>query len=658
VRIIDFGIAVRRSVYVAGTAAIESLAGTLAYIAPEQTGRMNRSADSRADLYSFGATLYQMLTGALPFETTDLLELIHAHIAQTPIAPHERAPAQKIDATVSAIVLKLMAKNPEDRYQTAEGAAFDLERAAQQWEQSGTVEIFLLGRKDFEDRIRKPSRLFGRETETAVLKGALESCWSGAAELLLVAGPSGVGKSVLAQSLRDDVRKRQGIFAQGKFDQLQHETPYLALSQALRSVVRRRLADSGEQLERWQAVWQEAARPNGRILVDLMPELVHVLGEPRALVEVGPQETKNRFVRTVQCFVQVLATAEHPLVLFLDDLQWADPASLSLLEELLTASEARHFLVVGAYRNDEVSSSHPLSEQIVALQQHGVALRTLMLSPLGMQAISALVADMLGRPQYEVEKLAELVKSKTDGSPFFVERFLKTLHEQRLLYRDAQTGHWLWQREAIERPGLTDNVVMLLTHRLAALPPALQSMLQLAACIGNRFESKLLGAVIDKTPDKVNAALAEAVREGLLLNEEDTPQVGYSFVHDRVQQAAYEMRPLKERLMAHLRIGRQLREQYGAECADDELFALLYHRNRAMEFVTAWEERRELAAQNLRAGQRALGSAAYLEAAELFRIGRELLGETAFVDNYEIGLGAAQARSKMSPLCSRRRLLV
>ncbi|XYI03586.1 AAA family ATPase [Sorangium sp. So ce1128] len=645
--LIDFGLATWWTPKLAAQVSLEAVSGTLAYMAPEQTGRMNRAPDARADLYALGATLYQMLTGVLPFETTDALELIHAHIAQAPVPPHERAPERNIPEAASAIVLKLMAKSPEDRYQTASGAAWDLERAARAWVETGTVAPFPLAKRDWDDRVRAPSRLFGRERESAALAALLDQACGGATVLSLVAGPSGVGKSALVQTLQAEVRARRGIFASGKFDQLQRSTPYAALAQALRSVVRRRLSDPAEVLERWRQAFQEAAGPNGQILVELMPELVHVLGEPKPLVELGPMEAKLRFQTTVLRFVRTLATAEHPLLLFIDDLQWADPATLSLLGELLKEPAGQHLLVMGAYRDEEVGPDHPLNALLSAAAAPGAVPSRIALSPLGAEAVGAMVADMLDRPEAEVEGLSRLIKDKTDGSPFFVGQFLQLLHERKLLSRDTETGRWRWQREAIEREGITDNVVSLLTHRLQRLSPELQRALQTAACVGDRFDGELLAHLLGQEAETASALLADAAREGLVMHEGEQAHETYAFVHDRVQQAAYEALTAEERLALHLGIGRALRARYGVACADGELFATLYHRNRAAEQLTDAAEKRDLAEQNLRAGQRAKTSAADAQAVGFLGTAASLLGEEGWTEapetTFEVHLVMAEA---------------
>jgi len=636
VRLIDFGIAVRRSVYVAETAAPETLAGTLAYMAPEQTGRMNRSADARADLYSLGVTLYQMLTGALPFEATDLSELVHAHIARTPVAPHERAREQRIPEVLSALVLKLMAKNPELRYQTAEGAAADLERAAQRWAEAGTVEPFPLGTKDWENRIGKPSRLFGRQLETTALKSAFARVAEGAVELSLVAGPSGVGKSALVQTLRESVRARQGLFAPGKFDLLQRGIPYLALSQALRSIVRRRLAEPATALARWRAAWQEAAGPNGRILLDLMPELLHVLGEPPPLADVGPIEAQNRFRYTVRYFIRVTATAATPLVLFLDDLQWADPASMALLQDILRDPEVTHLLLLGAYRDSEVSEGHAVHALCKVVTESGRRVCTQLLAPLGLVELEDMVADLLARPVFEVKRLSAVLKAKTDGSPFFVEQFLRALHEQRLLERDPETGVWRWDVAQIERSAVTDNVGELLMQKVGRLPEVMQRTLSVGACVGARFEARLVGAAEAIPEEVLSARLAEIEREGLVVRSEEAKNAVYEFVHDRVQQAAYEMLGKEARAAVHHALAWTIERLHGEAPEDAELFAMLYHHQLSLGHLVGSEDRRHVAALCLRGGQRAKAGLAYADSVKLLQIGRQLVSANGWEESFAL----------------------
>ncbi|WP_438024152.1 AAA family ATPase [Sorangium sp. So ce233] len=650
IRLIDFGIAVRKSAYVEATARAETLAGTLAYMAPEQTGRMNRGVDSRADLYALGATLYHLLTGELPFEQTDAMELIHAHIARPPVPPHERAPSRRIPEAVSAITLRLMAKDPEQRYQTAWGAAFDLERAASALATTGTVAAFELGTHDWEDRIRKPSRLAGRDTELSALEACFERVRDGAVELSLLAGPSGVGKSALVHALREHVRRRRGTFAAGKFDQLQHGVPYSALSQAFRSIVRRRLAGSAEELARWKEAWQSAAGPNGRILVDLIPELSHLLVDLPPLLAVGPIEAKNRFLGTIQYFLRATAAPGHPLLLFIDDLQWADPASLSLLREVLSDPEMRHLLVIGAYRDNEVDEAHGLHLLVKAAEdsKRGVSAHTL--APLPLEALEEMVADMLDRPAPEAAALASVVKAKTDGSPFFAEQFLRALHEERLLSRDAETGRWRWEEAEVERASVTVNVVGLLVQKLSRLSAQARRTLSVGACAGARFELKLLGAAEPMGEQALREAIEALVQEGLV---REASGDGYEFVHDRVQQAAHEALGEEERQEVHRALARAIEGLYGDEAGDAELFAMLHHHMCSLPLLLRAEDRRHIAALCLRGGERAKAGSAYAEASRVLRAGSELLGSDGWEEHFELTFATHLALAEAAWLAGR-----
>ncbi|MGK3966550.1 AAA family ATPase [Sorangium sp. So ce118] len=635
VQIIDFGLATQRAA--AGDAgdadgAEGAAIGTLAYMAPEQTGRMKRSVDARADLYALGCTLYQMLTGKPPFELTDELSLIHAHIARRPPPPHERAPALRIPEVVSAIVMRLLEKSPEQRYQTGEGAARDLERALEALRETGEIRPFPLGARDWENRIRRPSWLFGREREQQALREALARARGGATELALFSGPSGVGKSALVGALRDEARLAGGLFAAGKFDPLQRGTPYAALAQAFRTIARRRLSDSAEALERWATAARAALGANARILVDMAPELARILGEPPALLEVSPAEAKHRFQLTVQRFVRATATAERPLVLFIDDLQWADAPSLALLEAIATDPEIGHLLLLGAYRDGEVDGAPspralpPLRALIEATRASGRRAEVRALGPLDEQALVEMVDDMLRGAGNEVRALCSLVRAKTDGSPFFVEQFLRALHEQRLLLRDTYTGRWYWEAERIERAAVTDNVVALLTEKMGRLPEEPRRLLVAGACVGADFEASLASAAAGLPREALRRAAEALLQEGLLVAASEGEGEAYAFVHDRVQQAAYELPGGDDRPGLHLALARALDRRWSARGGDAELFALVHHYLRAAGRLREAAERRRAAERCLAAGLRAKAASAYAEAVRFLRAGRELLG--------------------------------
>ncbi|WP_437836217.1 protein kinase domain-containing protein [Sorangium sp. So ce1153] len=626
VQIIDFGLATRRTAAGDAGGAEGAAIGTLAYIAPEQTGRMQRSVDARADLYALGCTLYQMLTGKPPFELTDELSLIHAHIARRPPPPHERAPALRIPEAVSAIVMRLLEKSPEQRYQTGEGAARDLERALEALRETGEIRPFPLGARDWENRVRRPSRLFGREREQQALREALARARRGETELALFSGPSGVGKSALVGALRDEARLAGCLFAAGKFDPLQRGTPYAALAQAFRAITRRRLSDSAEALERWATAARAALGANARILVDMAPELARTLGEPPALLEVSPAEAKHRFQLTVQRFVRATATAEHPLVLFIDDLQWADAPSLALIEAIATDPEVGHLLLLGAHRDGEVDGAPPLRALVEATRASGRRAEVRALGPLDEQALVGMVDDMLRGAGNEVRALSSLVRAKTDGSPFFVEQFLRALHEQRLLLRDTYTGRWYWEAERIERAAVTDNVVALLTEKMGRLPEEPRRMLVAGACVGADFEASLVSAAAGLPPEALRRAAEALLQEGLLVAAGEGEGEAYAFVHDRVQQAAYELPGGDERPGLHLALARALDRRWSARGGDAELFALVHHYVRAAGHLREAAERRRAAERCLAAGLRAKAASAYAEAVRFLRAGRELLG--------------------------------
>ncbi|WP_437821588.1 AAA family ATPase [Sorangium sp. So ce1078] len=646
VRLIDFGLATRRAAASDAAEADGGVVGTLAYIAPEQTGRMKRSLDARADLYALGGTLYQMLTGKLPFELTDELSLIHAHIARRPPPPHERAPALGIPEAVSAIVMRLLEKSPEQRYQTGDGAACDLERALEELRETGAIRPFALGARDWEDRIRRPSRLVGREREQQALREALERARGGEAELALFSGPSGVGKSALAGALREEARLAGGLFAPGKFDLLQRGTPYAALAQAFRAIARRRLSDSAEALSGWAETCRAALGANARILVDMAPELARILGEPPALLEVSPADAKHRFQLTVQRFVRATASAEHPLVLFIDDLQWADAPSLALLEAIATDPEIKHFLLLGAYRDGEVGEAHPLHALLEATRASGRRAAVHALGPLDDEALVAMVDDMLLGAGDEVRALCWLVRAKTDGSPLFVEQFLRALHEQRLLSRDLATGRWRWEAERIERAAVTDNVVALLTAKMGRLPEEPRRTLTAGACVGAGFEASLVSAAAGLPAEALRRAAEALLHEGLLVAAGEGEGEAYAFVHDRVQQAAYELLGRDERLDLHVALARELDRRWSERAGDAELFALLDHYLRASERLSEPAERRRVAERCLAGGLRAKAASAHAEAVRFLRAGRELLDAEGAAPAAE---GAAPAAEGAAP---------
>src|SRR5580658_6836057 len=547
-----FGIASRLPRERQAPAPPEVISGTLAYMSPEQTGRMNRSVDTRSDLYSLGVTLYQMLTGVLPFAGADPLEWVHCHIARQPVAPADR---RAVPEPLSAIVMRLLAKSAEDRYQTAAGLEADLRRCLVQWQSHGRIDPFPLGTDDLSDRLLIPEKLYGREREVDVLLAAFDRVVAqGTAELVLVTGYSGVGKSSVVNDLHKVLVPPRGLFAAGKFDQYKRDVPYATLAQAFQILVRQILVKSEAEVDPWRRALLEALGPNGQLMVDLIPELEFVIGKQPTVAELPPQEARGRFQLVFRRFLSAFARPEHPLALFLDDLQWLDPATLELLERLITDPDVRHVLWIGAYRDNEVSSSHPLMRTLAAIREAGARAEEIVLAPLGLDDVERLVSDTLHCSPDSAGPLALLVHEKTGGNPFFAIQLLTTLVEEGLIRFDRDAAAWTWDLDRIRAKGYFGNVVGLMLGKLKRLPRHTQTALQQLASLGNVAEITLLSLVFEQSEEEIHAPLWDAVRAGLILRLEGS----YAFLHDRIQEAAYALIPESERAEVHLRIGRLL----------------------------------------------------------------------------------------------------
>jgi PAS domain S-box-containing protein len=600
----------------------EVIAGTLAYMAPEQTGRMNRSIDSRSDLYSLGVTLYQMLTGALPFTASDPIEWVHCHIARRPAPPGERI--KTIPATVSRILMKLLAKAAEDRYQSAAGLGSDLRRCLAAWEAERRIDDFPLGEHDAPDRLFIPEKLYGRERELEILLASFDRIVKGGApELVLVSGYSGIGKSSVVNELHKALVPPRGLFASGKFDQYKRDIPYSTLVQAFQSLMRPLLGKSDAELAIWRGAFQEALDPNARLMTDLIPELKLIIGDQPPVPELAPQQAQNRFQLVFRRLIGVFARPEHPLALFLDDLQWLDAATLDLLDDLLTRSDLQHLMLIGAYRDNEVDAAHPLAHKIEAMKNARGKIEAITLAPLTPEHLGDLIADALRRESERAAPLAQLVHQKTSGNPFFVIQFLYALAEERLLRFDHDAACWSWDLDRIHAKRYTDNVVDLMVGKLNRLPTETQNALQHLACLGNVAATAMLSTVLDTAEEQAHATLWPAVRQELVERLEGS----YKFIHDRVQEAAYSLIPEALRAEAHLRIGRLLAAQTPPEKREEAIFDIVNQLNRGAALVTQQDERDQLAELNLMAGKRAKASTAYASALAYLIAGSTLLGE-------------------------------
>lgn len=629
VRLTGFGIASRLPRERQAPEPPETIAGTLAYMAPEQTGRMNRSIDSRSDLYALGVIFYQMVTGSLPFSASDAMEWVHCHIARQPITPNKRS--QNIPAPISHIVMKLLAKTAEERYQTAAGVENDLRRCLAEWEIHRRIHDFPLGQQDTPDRLLIPEKLYGREREVATLVAAFDRIVkSGAPELVLVSGYSGIGKSSVVNEVHKVLVPPRGLFASGKFDQYQRDIPYSTLMQAFQSLIRPLLAKSDAEFNRWRDALVEALSPNGQLMVDLVPELKLIIGEQPPVPELEPQQAESRFRLVFRRFINVFARPEHPLALFLDDLQWLDPATLDLLEDLLTGSDLQSLMLIGAYRDNEVTASHPLVRKLEAIKAAGGKVVEFTIAPLTRVHLEQLIGDTLRCEPERAAPLARLVHEKTDGNPFFVIQFLNALAEEGLLTFHPGTAQWLWDLDRIYEKGYTGNLADLMAAKLSRLPEHTQVALQRFACLGNTADIATLSHILD-VPEQVDAVLSEAVRQELVQRLD----AAYRFTHDRVQEIAYSLIQDQERTAVHLLIGRRLLERMQPDELDEKLFDIVNQLNAGVALMTHPAERARLAELNAAAGRRARASIAYASARNYFAAGAALLTEAAWDSRYE-----------------------
>lgn len=624
-----FGIASRLPRQRQSPAPPELIEGTLAYMAPEQTGRMNSSIDSRSDLYSLGVTLYQMLTGSLPFTASDPMGWVHCHIAKKPIPPSERL--KNIPAAVSAIIMKLLAKAAEDRYQTAAGLEHDLQLCL--CGVRSQIDAFSLGECDVPDRLLIPEKLYGREREISTLLASFDrSITGGTPELMLVSGYSGVGKSSLVNELNKLLVPARGLFASGKFDQYKRDIPYATIAQAFQSLIRALLGKSNPELTGWREAVREALGPNGQLITDLVPELKLIVGDQPPVAELPLQDAQRRFHLVLRRFLAVFARPEHPLALFLDDLQWLDSATLDVLEDLLTQPDMRHLMLIGAYRDNEVNSAHPLMRKLEAIRHAGAIVHEIVLAPLAHDDLGQLIVDAVHCEPERVTAFAELIHEKTAGNPFFVNQLISVLFEEGLIAFDHAERRWSWDLHGIHAKAYTDNVADLMVGKLVRLPAETQQALQLLACLGKSAEFARLEMASWQSIEELHLQLREAIRASLVLRSEHS----YTFLHDRVREAAYLSIPEQARAEAHLRIGRLLAMRIASEEQEEAIFEIANQLNRGASLIASQEERERLAELNLIAGKRAQASTAYLSALNYFVTGATLLEADCWERRYEV----------------------
>ncbi|HIE02190.1 MAG TPA: GAF domain-containing protein, partial [Thiotrichaceae bacterium] len=664
IKFIDFGISTQLSRQHLTLKNPNVLEGTLTYLSPEQTGRMNRALDYRTDFYSLGATFYELLTGVVPFEASDAMELVHCHLAKQPNSPNQINP--DIPPALSDILMKLLAKTAEERYQSAWGLKADLQ-VCQANLARGQLERFTLAQKDISDRFHIPEKLYGREPEIKALVAAFERVANppqqAKGEMMLVAGYSGIGKSVLVKEIYKSLTEKRGYFIAGKFDQLQRNIPYSALVNAFSDIVQQLLTESEAQLAQWKEKLLKALGSNGQIIIDVIAEIELIIGPQPAVPQIGPTESQNRFNLVFQNFMRVFCQPKRPLVIFLDDLQWVDSATLKLLERVMTDRDNTALFFIGAFRDNEVDPTHPLITTLEKLREKSVVINQITLKPLAFEDINQLIAESLHHNFETVGSLTDLVMRKTGGNPFFVTQFLQTLYEENWLHFVPPTakeqGHWQWDIEQIETLQITDNVVDLMIGKLKKLPESAQHVLRLAACVGSHFDLDILSIIYEKSATETFQDLMPVLTEELVLptseieiSEDDIHQSPvarnatssvtlfhhFRFLHDRVQQAAYALIDEKQTKTVHLQIARLLLKNTRTEELDNNIFDIVGHFNQSLERVDNPLEKNEIARLNLMAGKKAKAAMAYEAAVNSLNVGLECLSSDSWKTHYDLTL--------------------
>ncbi len=664
VKLIDFSIA---SLLPKETQEIKSpnvLEGTLAYISPEQTGRMNRGIDYRSDFYSLGVTFHELLTGKLPFTCEDAMELLHCHIAKNPPAVNNEEIPQALDN----IIQKLMAKNAEDRYQSVLGLKFDLEKCLHQLKETGKIESFAIAKRDICDRFQIPEKLYGREAEVQNLLDAFDRISNNKAEIMLVAGFSGIGKTAIVNEVHKPIVKKRGYFIKGKFDQFNRNIPFSAFVQAFRNFIGQLLTENKTQIQEWKHKILGAIGENGQVIIEVIPELERIIGLQPTVPELSGTAAQNRFNLLFQQFLQVFTIPEHPLIIFLDDLQWADSASLQLMQLLMNESAKGHLLLIGAYRDNEVFPAHPLMVTLDDIKKNGTVINTINLQPLSHNSLNQLVTDTLNCTVDAAQPLTQLIYQKTQGNPFFISQFLKALYEDGLVSFDLDLGYWQCDISKVRETALTDDVVEFMALQLQKLSPATQDILKLAACVGNQFDLETLAIVSEQSEMEAATALWKALQKGLILpksevykfylgieEQVDQPEnsqvVNYKFLHDRVQQAAYSLIPDEQKQYKHWKIGQLLLQGLSAQEQLERIFDLVNQLNLGQGTIVYSTEKLQLARLNLQAAEKAKLSDAYQASKNYCTIGIDLLPQNAWQTDYDLIYNLHRYGSEVAYLC-------
>ncbi len=647
IKLIDFGLAGKTHLKPQDFDNPEQEEGSLAYISPEQTGRINRSVDERSDLYSLGVIFYEMLTGQLPFAGKDTLELVYAHIAHTPVAPHVEG---NVPQVLSKIILKLVEKNADDRYQSVFGLKHDLQQCLMQWEEKGEIMTFPLAENDFYGKFKLPQALYGREKETTQLLQLFESACNGEHQLAFISGYAGVGKTSLVQEVYKTITEKRGYFISGKFDQYQRDIPYYAWIQAFNQFVDLLLTENPVNLEKWKNVILKALDGKGKVLMDVVPRLEKIIGPQKEVPELDQRGNKMRFREVVKSFIFTITKDDHPLFIFIDDWQWADPASIDLLHLLMMEKRFRYLMITGAYRNNEVDEQHPLRVLIREFEDQNIPVFHIVLENLPSAHVEQLVCDTLSCSPATSQELSDLIANKTRGNPFFVRQMLQSIYDNEAISYEADNGsgyRWIWDIQRIQALKVTDNVVDLLIVKVKGLPAKTQEILQSAACIGTLFEIKLLSVISEMSEDKIRSELEAALWEDILVP--NGIEV-YSFAHDKIQQAVYSLIQDSKKQAVHYRAGRLMlnelrRDKDLQSISQEHIFDVVNQLIAGKEYMHEDAEKIELAELCLQAGKKAQASNAHQAAERFIQNGIDQLSDAGWKQQYPLMLSLKLALS-------------
>lgn len=645
VKIIDFGNATKLIEEKSEAMNKNVVEGTLAYISPEQTGRVNRVIDHRSDYYSLGATFYELLVLKKVFHSvTDPAELIYCHLAKEPISLYLLN--KNIPITVSNIVMKFLAKNAEDRYQSILGIKLDLQKCIESLKTKGVIEDFSIASKDNLNKFQVSQKLYGRKKELANLMAVYNHVCNGRYEFMLLSGPSGIGKSDLVHEMQQFVFQRKGSFISGKYDRHKNKIPYSAIIDAFKDLIKVVLTENSTTIQSIQNNLKEKLGNNGKVITNVIPELEFLIGKQPPVEELPAIESQHRFNFIFKEFVTSFLRPGNALVIFLDDLQWADNASIELIKNISAGKDNHHLFIIGSYRDNEVDQFHSLELAVNELEKQNLVIKKIKLTPLALEDITELVADTLHVDRESILDFSRLLYERTAGNPFFITEFLGQLYEKKLIYFDNETLCWAWDLEIISHAGFASSIFEMIAEKIKTQDENTQRILKIAAIIGNRFDYMMLLELENGKREEVTSGLWKALKEGFIHPLDSSYKYiknakinsTFKFVHDGIQQVIYSLIDEAEKRELHLKIGRMIRGNCPQDHLKENIFDIVTHLNFSLELITNEKEIQEIAELNYLAGVKAKGASAFISAFEYFNLAIKLFGPQIWSYNQQRAL--------------------